>query len=448
MIDHASEEALGLKGAPPERSMYESVLRRSGLHRQKDGAWGFYPPTDPKMAEVWKAVVDFLDATEANRAPIQRLFVQLARPPFGLKQGLWPVLLTAALLHFDAEAALYEDGTFVPRLSSAIIERILRAPAKFEVQRCRISGTRSVAFRKYAAMLNRGGEGKGGASAQMLDVVRALVRVVRQLPDYVTKTRSLSPASQGVLGALRAAREPDKMLFTELPQALGFPAFGTRGTAAEQVDAFFDGLQRALGELQQAYPQLLADVERLLLKALHRGGPLSKARADLSHEARLILNLAVDAKLHSFLMRLADDGMDDRTWLESMGSLLGGKPPAAWDDGDRARFEVNLAASARTFHHFKVLAYEMQRSGGALLDGDQQTMRVSITVPQGSEVERVVTLPAELRPRAEEVGEKVRELLKSADMLDNPEWAVALLAQLARQMLAEGAAAPKKQAAE
>ncbi len=438
MIEHTAEEGLGLKGAPPEKSMYESVLRRPGLHRPEGDAWGFYPPSDENMAKVWDAIVAFLDQTEMAREPIQRLFTRLGRPPFGIKQGLLPVLLAAVLLHYDAEVALYEDGTFVPKLSSAIIERILRAPGKFEVQRCRISGARSVAFRKYAAMLNRTAQGKAGTSGQMLDVVRALLRVVRQLPDYVAKTRTLSPATHGVLAAIRTAKEPDQMLFTELPKALGFEPFRATGTLpAEQVDAFFDDLHQSLAELQQAYPQLLAEIEALLLKALHRGGPLAKARTDLTHNARLILNLAVDAKLHSFLTRLADDGMDERTWLESMASLLGGKPPAAWDDQDRARFEVNLAASARTFQHFRVLAFEMERTGFALLDGDARMLRISITVPNEGEVERVVQMPPHLIDKGKQAKEDVRRILEENHLLDKKEVGIALLAQLARQLLSE-----------
>src|SRR5439155_15270674 len=143
------------------------------------------------LVEVWQAVEQFLDESEAVRQPVQRLFARLGRPPFGLKEGVLPVLLAAALLHYDAEVALYEDGTFVPRLSPPIVERILRAPVKFEVQRCRMSGPRGVIFRKYAAVLQPGGDPKSGRSPRLLDLVRPLARAIKDLPDYVTKTKRL-----------------------------------------------------------------------------------------------------------------------------------------------------------------------------------------------------------------------------------------------------------------
>jgi hypothetical protein len=45
--------------------------------------------------------------------------------------------------------------------------------------------------------------------------------------------------------------------------------------------------------------------------------------------------------------------IEDATWLESIATLLSGKPPTHWDDTDRVRFEVQLAATARTFEHFR-----------------------------------------------------------------------------------------------
>jgi hypothetical protein len=439
MIERGGEEALGIKGTPPERSMYESVLRASGLHRKQAGNWGFHPPT-PKagraLTGLWEAVRNFLDETEAARQPIGRLFATLGRPPFGVKDGVLPVLLAAVLLHYHAEVALYEEGTFVPRLSPPIFERVLRAPQKFEVQRCRITGARGTVLQRYAALL--GQRPTAGGPPRLLDVVRPLARLVRGLPEYVYKTRQLSPVAQAVLRAVREARQPDRLLFADLPAACGLPPFTGEGRSArDAVDGFFEALQGALGELQQAYPALLADIERLILKAFDHNGPLPDARAHLTHQARLVLNMAIDAKLKSFLIRMADPAPDDPTWLESLASLLGGRPPATWDDQDRARFEVQLAAAARTFRHFQVLAFEMNRAGAALLDGDAHALRVSITVPDGPEVERVVQVPARLRDSLEQAREEVRRALASAELLDDPNAAVAFLAQMVRELLAE-----------
>jgi hypothetical protein len=156
-----------------------------------------------------------------------------------------------------------------------------------------------------------------------------------------------------------------------------------------------------------------------------------------------VLNVAVDQKLKAFLQRAADNGIEDATWLESIATLLAGKPPTHWDDQDRARFEVQLAASARTFEHFRVLAFEMERSGTALLDGDPRMFRISVTAPDDGELERVVQVPAPMQQKADRAREQVLRVLQEEGLLDKKEVGVAVLGELVRQLLAE-AARPEK----
>jgi hypothetical protein len=418
--------------------MYETLLKVSRLHRKQGGVFGFHPPdakAEAAVREIWKAIDGFLAQTDAGRQSVGKLFDQLRQPPFGLKDGVLPVILAAILVHWHSQVALYEEGSFVPRPNAAVFERIFRAAAKFDLQRFRIAGPRGEVFQRYAKMLTR----SGGDEPDLLGVVRPLVRMVKELPDHVTKTRQISEAAQLVLRAVREARQPDRLLFADLPAACGFPAFEASGKIdAGRVDTYFARLRSAFAELQRAYPQLLADIECLILKAFRQERPLANARRQIEHDARRVLNVAVDTKLKAFLMRAADDATEDATWLESIATLLAGKPPTHWDDQDRARFEVQLAAVTRTFEHFRVLAFEMERTGFALLDGDKEMLRISISVPDGAEVERVVKVPPNLTPQARLVHEEVRRVLRELNLLDQREVSVAILAQIARQLLTDG----------
>lgn len=437
MFDHADKELLGFEGNPPERSMYETLLRGARLHRKQGGEFGFFPPdakAEHAVREIWKAIDGFLAQTEGGRKSVEVLFAILRQPPFGLKDGVLPVLLAATLVHAQTQVALYEEGTFVPRPSAAVFERLFRSPAKFELQRFRISGPRAEVFQQYAAMIAKTGEGE----PDLLTVVKPMVRMVKELTEYVGKTRGISENSQRVLRAVKEARQPDRMLFTDLPAACSFPPFEASGkTDTKQVDAYFTLLRAAFVELQRAYPLLLAEIERLLLKAFDEQAPLPRARKSMEHHARLVLNVAVDAKLKAFLLRVSDDGVEDTTWLESIATLLAGKPPAHWDDQDRARFEVQLAASARTFDHYRVLAIEMESTGYALLDGDKSMLLVSITVPDRGEIEKVVQVPPELSPQARFVREEFRRVLREQNLLERRDVSVAIIAELARQLLSE-----------
>jgi hypothetical protein len=437
MFEHAGTEGLGFAGYPPERSMYETLLRSSRLHRKQGGVYGFHPPdakAEAAVREMWTAIESFLVQTEAGRLSVGNLFGLLRHPPFGLKDGVLPVILAAILVHGHAEVALYEEASFVPHPNAAVFERIFRSPEKFELQRFRIAGPRAEVFQHYAAMLTRADDGK----PNLLGVVRPLVRMVRDLPDYVSKTRQIGDTAQRVLKALKEARQPDRLLFADLPAACGLQPFEASGrVASEKVGSYFTQLRSAFIELQRTYPNLLADIERLILEAFGEESPLASARRKIEHQVRLVLNLAVELKLKAFLMRAADGAVEDTTWLESIATLLAGKPPTHWDDQDRAKFEVQLAASARTFEHFRVLAFEMERSGTALLDGDPRMLRISVTVPDATELERVVQLPAQLQERAARARKQLLQVLQNEGLLDKKETGVAVLGELVRQLLTD-----------
>jgi len=438
MIEQASQENLGIHGFPPERSIYETLLRRSRLHREKSGEWGFYAPdakSDPAVVEIWRTIDRFLADTEPRRLSIEKLFAVLRQPPFGLKEGILPVLAAAMLLHFDTEVALYEDGSFVPRLTDSVFERMFKTPERFEVQRFRIAGPRYEVFRKYAALLKRAPDSE---APDLLSLVKPLVRLVRELPEYVAKTREVSPIAQSVLKSIRNARQPDRLLFVDIPSACGFTPFEGEGNLAdEEVNRFFDVFRAALAELQRTYPQLLETLKKLVVEALDQKVGLPDSLRAINHDARLVLNLSLDTKLKSFLLRAVDNECDGSAWLESIATLLTNRPPTAWDDRDLARFELELAAVSRSFRHFKVLAFEIERSGVSLLDGNTEMLRVSVTTPTTGEYERVVQVPAEFRPQADRAREALLRVLAHERLLDRKDVSVALLGQLVRELLQE-----------
>src|SRR5207249_6313423 len=98
--------------------------------------------------------------------------------------------LTAVLRHYDSEIALYERGSFVHTLTTAVVERLIQSPEHFTLQRCRVVGPRAAVYARYAAMLLRQ-EGDRPEKPQLLSVLRPLHRFVRQLPEYVLTTRDI-----------------------------------------------------------------------------------------------------------------------------------------------------------------------------------------------------------------------------------------------------------------
>ena len=96
---------------------------------------------------------------------------------------------------------------------------------------------------------------------------------------------------------------------------------------------------------------------RLRLTAPQPGPPA------VGQAAEAIKDWVADPALKSFVLRIADQSLDDLLWLESMVALLTQKPPSGWRDDDRREFEVALTNMARLFEHVERLAFAETPAG-------------------------------------------------------------------------------------
>ena len=463
MLDSQGQEKLGIDGYPPEMSIYLSLLVDTGIHRPVSGVWGFHPPiADDKngMFATWSAIEGFLSECEVERQSVAKLYERLEKPPFGLRSGPLPILLCAVLLHYEAELALYEEGSFVADISMAVFERLIKSPEKFELKRFRIDGIRAEVFEQFTGMLSqpRGATGH----PNLLGVVKPLIRFIAKLPRYTTLTQELSDAAISLRKAIADAREPDALLFEQLPQALGFPAFGPLTEAdGTVVDEFFKTLRGALSELARAYDDLLDFIAQLLVSAFSLKGRGEENRVELLGRAQSLFDITIETKLKGFFIRVCDEGLDFKGWLEAIGTYIVTKPPAAWNDLDKAHFETNLSELAKRFHRFEAVSFERQKRVEQSTDGAGEVIRVGITTLKPPERERapedgnsdgtmqthdnirVVAVPPTTDGQADEIERAIERVFEDAGVDGNLELRLAVLARISQKLMEQLEESPR-----
>lgn len=352
MITAGDRERLGLEGAPPEWSMYASLLAAGGIHRERAGRWGFGPPPsgDPlRLAPTWRAIETFLDATEAGPKPLRELFDALARRPIGLREGPAPVLFFAVALATPGEVALFEDGTFVTELSSAMVERLLRRIDHFTVARYRVKGARAAAVTTLRDVV-------GTEAMSPVEVVRALVRRVTTLPRYTRGTRKVGPLGLAAREAILAARDPLRLLFLDLPTALGVGAIDAGEGGAASVESYALALGTAFSDLAAAYPSLLRAIEVSLSLGLDVAGEGEAFRVALATRAKALLGVTVDLRLRALLNRAIATGGTLHEWIEGVAMVVGNRPPSEWSDAELARFELGVEELGAMMRRAEALA--------------------------------------------------------------------------------------------
>ena len=359
MLENGDQENLGITGYPAEMSIYRSLIQETGIHREVSGVWGFDPPKPDdtnRIAHTWNAIEAFLETCEDARQPVVHLYENLMAPPLGVRSGPLPILLCAAMHHYKTEIALYENGSFIANWSMPVFERFLKAPQQFELKRFRMTGIRAELFSQFSEVFNQSTETQ---KPDLLTVVTPLMRVIAQLPKYTLTTQELSDTAKNLRKVVLNAREPDELLFKQLPEAFGYPAFGEEmATDSRAISEFFGTLRDALSELEQTYDILLNSVEQLLAEAFGLTPTSEKLRKQLVKRAEPLLAVTIEMDLKGFLIQVCSAGHDFSSWLEAIATYLAKKPPSAWIETDKAQFEINLSQIARKFRHFEAVSYE------------------------------------------------------------------------------------------
>jgi hypothetical protein len=364
MLDHGHVETLGIIGYPPERAMYESVLRSSGMHRRDaDGHWRFGPPPEdnPKrLRPVWDAILQVFDSSTHSLRPLTDIYTLLEAPPFGVKAGLLPVLFMACYLANAGEVALYEHGNYVPIADIAVFERLLRQPGYFSIRTSRVRGVRVAVYERLARVLAPNALNNTGQPA-ILDAVAPLLRFAKALPEYSKYTKHVSKQAQSIRQALLETQAPDELLFEVLPPVCGVPPFVADLPPDEQhIEMFFATLRSGLTELQDAYTKLIQLVREHIRTAFGAtANETNTLRDELTIRYQQISAATSDSQLRAFGVRI-ENANDGDGWIESIAALIMRKPLSNWRDHDIDEFGLQMADLGRRFRAMEQLAVAVQ----------------------------------------------------------------------------------------
>jgi hypothetical protein len=411
LLTHSDAKDLGIDKFPAEKAMYRGLLAASGLHRKVGGQWqlGDPPRKDPcNFVPTWRRIEAFFEETESGPLPFTLLDDELVGVPYGLKRGVLPILYSVAYLTKQDELALYEEGVYVPGLDSATLERFLRRPESFSVQRFRLQGLRAKLFNQYARALYA----DPGQADGLLSIARPLVKFAYGLEDYTKQTRALSDQARAVRAAVLHAKSPQKLIFEDLPEACGVPRANGASLKEDAYLDFADTLMGALRELKNAYPRLLQDQIQALAKGLglDASSGLAEIRKLVFGRYNGLDQFCFEAdELGAFIRRLCGDDESDDLWLEKLLLFLGRKPSTKWTDEDRATAQFRVTEFARRIRDLEKLRFAYD---GAVRGADDTKMILLRVVQQGEgDLETVVAMDAASAREAEKCAAEIAEHL-------------------------------------
>ena len=381
MLNHEQKADLGIEKFPPEKAIYRSLLLNTGLHQQnnkdKTGVWQFCEPAPNKFRIhiAWQRINEFLDSTETQAKSFAEINQELMAPPYGVKAGVLPMLYIAAYAVYQHELALYESRIYRPYFTEEMLERFVKRPDEFTVQRFRIKGVRASLFKEYSKALH-GDDNQHN----LLDLAKALATEMGKLPEYTQKTeQGLSKPARDVRLSFNLAKSPERLLFHDLPKALGYDS-DLLSTDERELAKFSEAFTTALRELRNAYARLLDKQRELLAQAFHVPNPkikISELRKVVSGRCLGLEHYTLDTQgLRALIMRLIKVTSTDEEWFENVLMFLGHKPTKKWLDSDQSVAEHRLNGFSRSLLDLEQLRiYADKRSVDRSEDFDMYLLR-------------------------------------------------------------------------
>ena len=356
MALNEGEERLGIKGFPAEGGLFASLLEDTGIYRNTLGGWKFVTPglerDDYNLLPIWEAATQLLENNSHRTVSVEEIFDLWREPPFGVKDGLLPVLAVAFALSKSHSLAFYRQGVFQVRLTDLDTDYLAKDPSDIQLRWMDMSNVSRQLLANMAGIVRDLDEDNKLPNLEPIDVARGLVAICYGLPPWVGRTQRLSGVAKQVRHLFKLAKDPNQLIFDDIPRVLNGRSKPQDENEIAQVSV---NLGEALTELRQAYPFMLHRLRELLLLELQVPNASSTMLADLRSRAENILGVGGDHRLEAFIIRLSRfDGSHEA--VESLASMATNKPLQNWVDSDVDRAALELADLAQWFLRVEALA--------------------------------------------------------------------------------------------
>ena len=324
MIINDGIPELGLSGFNPERSLFNILLRDTGIYTDSV----YQEPKEENLFYLWSET-DRLLKESSEAVSVEDIYAFWGQAPFGIKQGLFPFLLLSYMLSKRASVSLYKDNLYTPNITDTFVDYLLRVPKTISIKYATLEEADSAYIDAISHVLNRIQSNyplKDGDSE--LAVARKLVSIVDRLPPWVLKTKTLTMETTKLREAIKSANDPHRLLFKALPKV-----FGVAGKLSDNKSKITKELGKALEELIEIYPATMKEIGVMMTAELDVPFASPKRLEDLRIRAKNIRDVSGNFRINAFASRISafSGKLED---IAGIISLAISKPPHDWIDLD------------------------------------------------------------------------------------------------------------------
>ncbi|MBN1970146.1 MAG: hypothetical protein JW870_12325 [Candidatus Delongbacteria bacterium] len=409
---------------PPDKTIYITLLKNTGIHTEKQGRLVFSEPSDKSFKPLWDAGIEFIINSKYGRRKLNDLVEIYSSRPFKLKNGLIDFWLPVFLFVNKDQYALYEDSVFIPQLSVETLELISKRPDHYEIKAFDIEGEKLNLFNKYRFFLNQVEE-EAPTNESFIETFKPFVIFYKSLGYYNANTKRISKRAIALRNAIAGAKDPENVFFEDFPIAMGYSA-NELVSNDPNIEDFVLQIKNSLQEINEAYDNLINRVESFILKkVIGKQINFPEYKDVLIKRFDKIKKHLLSTKQKALLQRMKSPLDDRKSWINSLSYAVINKSLENINDEEEPVFYDTLLGQIHELDNLCEL------SKADIDEANEDIFKIEITSFVKGLEKRLIRLPKQNTKEILILRDEIKKKLKG----NNKDLNIALLTKLLQEQL-------------
>ena len=427
MISNGHLEDIGFENEkfPPEKTIYLTLLKNTGIHRREEGDFIYGTPTDKSFRKLWETGEKFIENSKGDKRKLSELVEIFKSKPFKLKQGLIEFWLPIFLYVKKDDFALFYGDKFLPNITADSLDLIIRDAHEYSIKTFDVKGVKLELFNKYRSVIQKSEVDKAGNS-QFVETLKPFFSFYNGLPNYNKSTSRISASAIKFRDAIRLAKDPEEIFFNDLPRAFEF-SINDMILDEEKLVSYIEVLQESITVLRTAHDELIKKFEKHLLGQL---GLIGKEFIVYKKEIQLRFKTVKQQFLlptQTVFFKRIHSALDDRNaWLNSLLQAITGKNVDQMTDSDEDLMYDNLGkmlSELDSFCEFDKLNIDFE---------NEEIFKLEITNKSGEMQADILRYPKNKEKRVDKIIASIKQAI--ANEKDKKLIAASLVALLKEKL--------------
>ena len=409
MLNHSEEENFGIESFPPEKTIYFTLFRDSGIHRKdENGNWILGAPTSGKVRTLWDVSIKFVNSSVEKQKKLTELVKILKSAPYKLKQGVIDFWIPIFLYINQQDFALYNNGTFILSINKEVFELMQKRLNDFSLKAFKVSGVKLEFFKRYRQFLRKD-DTVGVYANSLTETIKPFFHFYRGLNNYAKMTRKFDNAYTAKFrDVLSNAQDPVKTFFEDLPAALGYKDLNSD----EFVQQYLDLIRRAVKELITCYDNLIDRIEEKIVEYLGLPSDYIVYKEILEKRYKTIDSHILTPKTRSFLDRVLAPSESKREFIEKLAIVINDKRLDETKDSDESMLVHQMLHVLSELERYSAIGISTSNDGSEAFSFELASNKGDFSKSQ------TYRLPKNKVKEANETASKIESLLTDDDELN------------------------------